>query len=370
VVLWPRERTFVIRAKASPRWAVGEITKTLRAGHADEGRGMARRLVPFWMQVAHREEGRGFLEQTLRVADGLDNPELAASLLQPFWLERLTPNAAPRLIALRERYGLDWCQAILGRWASDDRRDGGERRTAWLASLPRLCRPLCSGGSVPGLDLARWLATEQWIWVVRQLTGLRKDSPPKLLLDAVNDLGRAILGLLESSLISNNPDLPREMLRFLISQETDYPVLGLVHLLRTAYETYPREGLAHLGLGLIRNHCVESLTKRLQMPLRASDNWSIDVPRRCTCKRCAALARFLVAPTQVRFEWPLPKEQRAHIHGILDAHDLPVSHTTRRTGRPYTLVLMKTDALFEREATERKIWQNELIWLTKTAHTF
>jgi len=37
---------------------------------------------------------------------------------------------------------------------------------------------------------------------------------------------------------------------------------------------------------------------------------------------------------------------------------------------PYMLVLVKTDAVFEREATERRIWQNELIWLTKTAHAF
>jgi hypothetical protein len=31
VVLWPRERTFVIRAKASPRWGIGEVAKSLRA---------------------------------------------------------------------------------------------------------------------------------------------------------------------------------------------------------------------------------------------------------------------------------------------------------------------------------------------------
>jgi hypothetical protein len=106
------------------------------------------------------------------------------------------------------------------------------------------------------------------------------------------------------------------------------------------------------------------------MPIREKDNWSIAAPRRCTCKLCGTLAGFLVAPDRLRFEWPLASGQRAHVHGIVDAHDLPVSHTTRRTGRPYTLVLMKSDALFEREATERRMWQNELIWLTRTAHAF
>lgn len=85
---------------------------------------------------------------------------------------------------------------------------------------------------------------------------------------------------------------------------------------------------------------------------------------------CGTLARFLLASDQVRFEWPLAKEQRAHIHRMVDSHDLPVSHTTRRTGRPFTLVLVKTDAVFQRDAAERRFWQSELSWLTKATDTF
>jgi hypothetical protein len=39
----------------------------------------------------------------------------------------------------------------------------------------------------------------------------------------------------------------------------------------------------------------------------------------------------------------------------------------RRAGRPFTLVLMKTNALFEREVSERELWERDLRWLTKTA---
>ena len=44
VVLWPRDRTFVIRSKASPRWAIDELTKTLRQRHVENARGMAQRV--------------------------------------------------------------------------------------------------------------------------------------------------------------------------------------------------------------------------------------------------------------------------------------------------------------------------------------
>jgi hypothetical protein len=49
---------------------------------------------------------------------------------------------------------------------------------------------------------------------------------------------------------------------------------------------------------------------------------------------------------------------------------LPVTHTTRRTGSPFTLVLAKTAAVFERDAAERHSWQQELQWLKKTTADF
>jgi len=40
--------------------------------------------------------------------------------------------------------------------------------------------------------------------------------------------------------------------------------------------------------------------------------------------------------------------------------ELPLSHVTRRSGRPYVLVLQKTTALFTREAAQRRAWQQQL----------
>jgi hypothetical protein len=43
-----------------------------------------------------------------------------------------------------------------------------------------------------------------------------------------------------------------------------------------------------------------------------------------------------------------------------------VRHQTRRSGRPYTLVLSKTDALFAREREARRRDQTDLTWLGRT----
>ncbi len=114
-----------------------------------------------------------------------------------------------------------------------------------------------------------------------------------------------------------------------------------------------------------RRHCVERLEARLASSPRSEDDWSLAPPDSgCGCDLCDTLAAFLAAPDQSRFEWPLAKERRKHVHRILDRHELPVHHETRRKGRPYTLVLTKTNALFEREAAERKAWQADLDRLT------
>ncbi|HWS67781.1 MAG TPA: hypothetical protein VN325_33845 [Steroidobacteraceae bacterium] len=78
------------------------------------------------------------------------------------------------------------------------------------------------------------------------------------------------------------------------------------------------------------------------------------------------MTQFLRASDTVRYEWKLAKDHRSHIHRIIDAYDLPVTHTTRRTGSPFTLVLTKTAAVFERDAAERQSWQQELQWLKNT----
>jgi hypothetical protein len=330
---------------------------------------MASQLGPFWGRVAPNEKRGDFLARTLGVAGGLGNPELATSLLEPFTLKRLTPSAASRLIPLADRYGLEWCVSTLEGWAEKG-RTVGEPDATCLTSLPSVCRALCDGGSARGFDLARWLVTKEWARMAAHVRQLREQPNPQLAIEALSRMSKPILGLLEGSRISNQPELHTEMTRFLTSLETDYPIRGLVHLLRTAHETRPREALADLGLATVHGHAIQALGTRVGMSTREDDDWSISAPIRCRCRLCGTLARFLSGRDQLRLEWPLAKDQRAHIHQVIDALNMPVTHVTRRTGRPFTLVLVKTDALFEREAAERKLWQRDLEWLVRSARAF
>jgi hypothetical protein len=144
----------------------------------------------------------------------------------------------------------------------------------------------------------------------------------------------------------------------------------LLGLLQAAHEHRQSDALRSLGLKPVHLHCTKGITARLNTPIRANDDWSIAASIRCSCLLCATLIRYLCAHDKVRLEWPLAKSGRAHIHGIIDSHDLPVTHNTRRTGSPLTLILEKTAAVFERDAAQRQLRQSALQWLNKTVADF
>ena len=61
-----------------------------------------------------------------------------------------------------------------------------------------------------------------------------------------------------------------------------------------------------------------------------------------------------------------PIDESKLIHRQIDATGLPVRHTTRRQGRPFTLVLTKTEDLFKQERDTRRQTQRDLAWLVST----
>jgi hypothetical protein len=366
VVLWPRSRTFVIRAKASPAWAIRELSRSLATGAVDKARAMVTQLRPFWNAVAEREQDREFVEQILGVAVALDDRTLAAALLEPIALERLTPRSAPRCAALLDHYGLSWCWALFERWA---RRDGREDRWAWLAALPKFCGPLCAGGAADPRELTRRLVRSQWASLDKEVRDHQKRLPSSEALDALLGMSKPIVGLLATAAIVEDRVI-QETIVERVTSARGYPVRCAVQVLRTAHARSSSAELPALGLGALYDDCTRTMTRLVDAPVRTADDWSITTPLRCACALCKQLARFLVARGQRQLEWQLAKERRAHVHQIVERHELAVSHQTRRSGSPYTLVLAKTRELFAREATERKAWASDLAWLNKTAPSF
>lgn len=146
--------------------------------------------------------------------------------------------------------------------------------------------------------------------------------------------------------------------RAVAARKPSFPMLLRLAVLRGGIAQSPElsellvESELHRGV-------VDELHQLLARPVRDPNDWSIEHVLGCTCGDCAELVRFLRAPQQ-ELDWPLAKERRKHVHRMLDTHELPVSHVTRRQGRPFVLQLRKHRSLFGREAKYYKALRTAL----------
>ncbi|MFR0358386.1 hypothetical protein [Streptomyces sediminimaris] len=136
----------------------------------------------------------------------------------------------------------------------------------------------------------------------------------------------------------------------------------LMPLLRGVAEALPAAEWGMAGLDGIARDCAYRLREVCERPSRAADDWSVAWDA-CGCELCGVLGAFLGSRSRRVLEWPLAKEGRRHVHTRIDSAELPVRHQTRRQGRPYTLVLTKTQELFTREQAVRSQAAADLAWL-------
>ena len=344
VVVWPKEKSFAARAEAGSAWALRTLLDRIDAGDLDGARADAASLEPFWL---HLEPS--LLAPALRVAVGLRDATIARVVAAPFGMEMLTAEHAPLMAAIAREYGDPWLLDLIGSWESSNRFPGLDRLTWVTDALLPLCQALREHEENPiavGCADRVWrrLSTRIDMWVgqdhpERRRTNLTQlGTPLARVLEAVSDeLGATIAETLRAS--------------------DDNVVELLVPVLR-AHRPPPTPALA-----AIARDCRSRLNRLVGRPARAESDWSIAWTG-CGCEVCDRLVEFLGSRSEHTDEWPLAKPGRQHVHQQIDAADLPVRHNTRRQGRPYTLVLAKTEDLFRREDEMRRQARTDLAWLT------
>ena len=373
VIVWPHEQAFANRAETSPAWALDEIAAMASAGDVPGARGAAATLAPFWDTALGRRtpEGRGgapgIFGSALRAADAVADAQTAAMLLHPFHIEDLEHESVGSFGKIAGRYGQPWTAELLRTWFGGDRPawayGGGKERPRWVADqLPGLCERLHASGGA-GVVAAQRLLDLAWEWLVKDIgTGLVSSSPSRRDKE-LGDLGRPLASVLTAAAAIGAAST-RDTVSGYVREQGDAVTALEMSALHAAVELSRDGARGEAGFGGLAANCAERLRARLALPQRASGDWSIELPAGgCTCELCGTLRVYLEDRSRRTFEWPLAQQRRQHIHSRIDAAELPVTHVTRRQGRPYTLVLNKTEALFAREQEARTRDETDLEWL-------
>jgi predicted 2-oxoglutarate/Fe(II)-dependent dioxygenase YbiX len=373
VVVWPREQAFANRAETSPAWAFDELAAMASSGDVLGAQATAATLAPFWdsaLRGRAPEEGdrvSGLFGKALRAADAVAEAETAAMLLRPFRIENLTGAHVNSFGKIADGYGQQWTAELLRTWFGGDQPawayGGGQERLQWVADwLPGLCEGLQATGSA-GAVAARRILDLAWEWLRKDIaTGLASSSP-SYRDEKFGRLGRPLSSVLTAAAAIGAAGTRDAVSGYIREQQDAVTTLGM-SALRAAAELPGDGARANAGFGDLAADCAARLRARLARPQRASGDWSIGLPAGgCTCDLCDTLRVFLEDQSRRTFEWPLAKQGRQHVHSRIDAAEMPVTHVTRRQGRPYTLVLEKTEALFAREQEARIRDETDLEWL-------
>jgi hypothetical protein len=294
--------------------------------------------------------------------------ETAAMLLRPFRVESLADAYVDSLGTIADRYGQQWTAELVRTWFGGDQpawADGaGQERPQWVTGqLPGLCEGLHATGSAGALA-AQQLLDLAWEWLGKDIgTGLASSSP-SYRDKKLGELGKPLASVLTAGAGIGAASI-RDLVPGYIREQEDAVTALEMSALRAEAKLPPDGTHGDAGFGGLAADYAARLRARLGRPRRAPGDWSIELPAGgCACELCGTLRVFLEDPNRLAFEWPLAEQRRQHVHSRIDTAELPVSHVTRRQGRPYTLVLKKTDALFARE---REAWardQADLEWLT------
>ncbi|MBK8254495.1 MAG: 2OG-Fe(II) oxygenase [Polyangiaceae bacterium] len=359
VVMWPRSKSFVMHAEASPEWAIDQLTELVKKKAVEEARDKAKSLLPFWRGIGTHTLKAASIRKLLKLPLSLGNAELASQLLAPLSARCLTAVNVPSFIPLVNEYGVTWAQNLLntgrGSYVSVrfEHARGFHEDASGLPRLADVCKALREANTKACSELALWLVTTSIDEFKDRERASRRMPLYERETKAATALAETLGALFEAAMAIDAEVLRRDLAGFLLAPNTKLPSMIAAEVLLQLRKNHSLTSLQAFGLGNLYRHTVSQFERFAKAPERAPTDWSLVPPPGCTCDLCGTLGDFLRDPNRTQFPWPLAGDRRAHIHQIIDGAKLPVSHETARVGRPYTLVLKKKPSLFEEDKALR-----------------
>lgn len=346
LVMWPTDTSFATRAAANLEWALGQALAAIRAGEIEQAQSQVRAITRQWGAAS----GVDFAT-ALELACGVDDPDLALDVLAPFALVAVSPNDAPGLAELARRYPAAWWPELRRRWE----RRHSSLHEEWVArTLESLGEELDAVGAALVAD---WLIAWVTDWATATISATMRLTHVVQRAARLDSLGPALAALLT---------MQSEQGRQAVCEQLASLSVDGMPLVLAALRSLPSP--VPSGLGPLIDEAHAQLGRQVALPQRTEDDWSIAWSSPGGADE-DQLAQFLNAAERRVFEWPLAERRRQRIHNLIDQADLPMTHKTRRVGRPYTLVLTKTSELFTREREARARAEADLAWLAGTFGT-
>lgn len=97
----------------------------------------------------------------------------------------------------------------------------------------------------------------------------------------------------------------------------------------------------------LRDYLIDELKLQMNQALRSPDDFSLNVPKFCTCKECKPVRTFLESKTETKLILSVIQHTRKHILGALANHLFPIDAYEMRQGSPHKLVIEKHKNIYD-----------------------
>ena len=187
-----------------------------------------------------------------------------------------------------------------------------------------------------------------------------KHSTPASLSEGRKRRNRWAYLALEICQKSNDKDAQSMVMDTLLSNPNLFSPESLFTILQSLQKGEDHSESGDMTIATLSKHLKKSLKEFVDKGPRKANDWSINENVPCSCEDCKQLKSFLRSNHSQIIRLPINKNRRQHLHHKIDCMRVPITHTTHRSGSPYTLVLEKLPSLFEKE---KKIFQQRKNWL-------
>ncbi|MDX2050070.1 MAG: hypothetical protein SFT93_02695 [Rickettsiaceae bacterium] len=143
--------------------------------------------------------------------------------------------------------------------------------------------------------------------------------------------------LIQALQIIDDANTQKEVLEYVISKPKLYPALELIKLLAIirSPELYT----------LLKTYILHILQNEIDTGLRNQDDWTIDAKSECNCEYCGIFNDFMNSRSEKNKIWPINQDIRYHIMSMIDELEVPIDYDTEEKGRPYKLLLAKSNSI-------------------------
>jgi hypothetical protein len=156
--------------------------------------------------------------------------------------------------------------------------------------------------------------------------------------------------LLQAFLVLEESKLVDRLVTYILDESNAFDLTTIQIPILLDLEPWLKRNVKYSSMPLRRwlGEVLQELEDRATHSPQAPSDWRRDAETGCKCADCKELSRFLKDPNVQSLRFPLATGRRAHLHQVIDGKKLDATHVTERRGRPYTLVLTKTQDSYEK----------------------